>query len=196
MAHRGCAFLYVPPRNQHLVPSLPISHHYISPTDPAQPERPAVLSTGSTSNFVASWDFTGTIDFSNYCAVVQALEFRKWLGGEEAIRKYVTQLAHRGGDILTSRLGAQSVVMGGKDVTAAMVNVSIPVKQVKGTFDEAAALLQTTIAENHPTFLSCYAHNNALWVRVSAQVWLQEEDFEWLAGVLLDSVKKCGWEIA
>lgn len=127
--------------------------------------------------------------------MVQALEFRQWLGGEEAIRNYVTTLAHRGGDILTSKLGTQSVIMGGKEGTAAMVNVSVPVRNVNGTLDEAAALLQTAIAENHPTFISCYAHNDALWVRVSAQVWLQEDDFEWLAGVLLDCVQRCGWEL-
>ncbi|CAO1636287.1 unnamed protein product [Sympodiomycopsis kandeliae] len=199
-AHRACAFLYVPKRNQHLVPGMPTSHYYISPADPPS-NGPALLPTDAPSNFVASWEFTGTVDMANYLSTTQAIQYRQWLGGEKAIMTYNHQLAVKGGAILTSRLGPQSTVMGGQELTACMVNVSVPLdldnvdRDRFGSVQHIAAHLQTQLAENNPTFVPFYVHDDKIWIRASAQIWLEESDFEWLADDILDTVKGCGWSL-
>ncbi len=126
-AHRGVAFLYTPKRNQHLAQAIPTSHSYLSPNLPKS-NAPALIPTDATSNYVATWEWTGTIDLSNYLTVPAALEFRKWMGGEQAIMQHNHDLAVSAGKIVSTHLGKGSTVMESADsLTANMVNVSIPI---------------------------------------------------------------------
>lgn len=192
--------MYAPKRTQQYLPSMPTSHYYISPTDPPA-TGPPLLPTDAASNFVASWEFNGTVDLSNFLSLTQALEYREWLGGNDAIMRYNSTLARRGGQILTKLLGPRSVVMGAVELTAAMVNVSIPVdvgaidRHAFPSLQHVAVRLQAVLADNNPTFIPFYAHNDKVWARVSAQVWLEERDFEWLGGVMVDAVQRCGWAL-
>lgn len=192
-AHRGVAFLYAPPRNQRFVPAIPTSHPYISPDLPP-PDAPRIP-TSAPSSYIAQWEWTGTMDLSNYISVSAAIEFRKWMGGEQAIVQHNTALARRAGQIVSSRLGGGSSVMEASDapseaerLTACMVNVSLPITlTAEAEADKAAHLaqlaskLQTRLSTEHDTFVMFYVHADKIWIRLSAQVWLEERDFEWAA---------------
>ncbi|SNX86343.1 related to isopenicillin N epimerase [Melanopsichium pennsylvanicum] len=186
-AHRGVAFLYTPKRNQHFAQAIPTSHDYVSP-NLAPPTGPPLLSSDAPSNYVGRWDWTGTQDLSNYLTIPAALEFRRWLGGEEAIMNYNTTLALKAGQIVSTKLGKGSVVMEvdnpteSEKLTACMVNVSIPITTAKD--DELAYLadkLQTRLMKENNTFVVFRVHAAKIWCRLSAQVWLQQSDFEWVA---------------
>ncbi|TKY89045.1 hypothetical protein EX895_001576 [Sporisorium graminicola] len=189
-AHRGVAFLYTPQRNQHFVHAIPTSHPYVSPN---LPKEPAHIPTSAPSTFIAQWEWTGTMDLSNYLTVPAAIEFRKWIGGEHAILQHNAALARKAGQIVSSRLGKGSIVMEVSDddaekLTASMVNVSIPItppsSQNAGSalpLDRLAFKLQSRLSSEHDTFVMFYAHADKIWIRLSAQVWLEESDFEWVA---------------
>lgn len=209
-AHRGVAFLYAPVRNQHLAPGIPTSHDYLSPNLPP-PRGPPLIPTAAPSNWIAVWEWTGTQDLSNYLSIPAALEFRRWMGGEAAIIDHNIALARQGGVIVSSRLGNGSRVMeptppatanlsvavenlslDAKEIegplTAAMVNVSIPIARPNGEQDQLpfiAAKLQTQLTNNYNTFVPFYVHDNQIWIRISAQVWLETSDFHWLGDQLL-----------
>ncbi len=192
-AHRGVALLYVAKRNQHLTHAIPTSHDYLSPNLPP-PKGPPLLPTDAPSNFVATWEWTGTIDMSNYLSIPAALEFRRWMGGEAAIMAYNSNLARQAGQIVSQKLGAGSVVMEveaasqAERLTASMVNVSIPVDVAATDADERrtelamlGARLQTRLTTENETFVMFYVHADRIWIRLSAQVWLEPSDFEWVA---------------
>ncbi|KAN0062046.1 hypothetical protein ACQY0O_006041 [Thecaphora frezii] len=208
--HRGCAFLYAPKRTQHLVPGLPTSFYYLplSVTAPSNqtsstPAAPAPgTGGGDASNFISVWETNGTQDVSNFCTVSAALEFRGWLGGEAKIRDYCTTLARTGGRILAQRFGHGARVMeidSGVALTAHMVNVSVPLEA--GRIDRTKFKTQVDVAnaitaelwQTYPTYVPFYAHDGEVWVRVSAQVWVEEGDFEWLAVRIVEVVRKLGW---
>lgn len=193
-AHRGVAFLYTSVRNQSLALAIPTSHEYISPNLP-KPTGPRLLPTNAPTNYVSSWEWTGTQDLSNYLTIPAALEFRRWMGGEDAIIAYNTDLAQKAGKIVSSILGKGSVVMEVPNpteedkLTACMVNVSIPItptpSQKKGEQGNElaflAAKLQNKLMNTEDTFVMFYVHGGKIWIRLSAQVWLEEADFEWVA---------------
>ena len=187
------ALLYVAKRNQHLTHAIPTSHDYLSPNLPP-PKGPPLLPTDAPSNFVATWEWTGTIDMSNYLSIPAALEFRRWMGGEAAIMAYNSNLARQAGEIVSRKLGGGSVVMevdaasDAERLTASMVNVSIPVDVAATDADERrvelamlGARLQTRLSTENETFVMFYVHADRIWIRLSAQVWLEPSDFEWVA---------------
>ncbi|SPO27978.1 related to isopenicillin N epimerase [Ustilago trichophora] len=197
-AHRGVAFLYTPPRNQHLSLAIPTSHDYLSPNLP-KPSGPALIPTNAPTNYIATWEWTGTQDLSNYLTIPAALEFRRWMGGEKAIMEYNFSLAQKAGEIVSKILGNNSHVMEvdsdkqDEKLTAAMVNVSIPIsvnKETEGGNELAilAAKLQTRLTTENDTFVMFYVHADKIWIRLSAQVWLEESDFVWVAGKIRDLV--------
>ena len=49
--------------------------------------------------------YTGTRDYTAYCAVTDAFRFRESLGGDGAIKRYIVQLALDGGELLAKLWG-------------------------------------------------------------------------------------------
>lgn len=186
---------------------MPTSHYYINPLAAPQDKGVDLIATDAPSNFVAVWEFSGTVDLSNFCSLSAALDYRRWLGGEDKIRAYTSDLAHKGGTILCKELGSGSKVMNLDDgqadrsLTASMVNVLVPVNYSKvdtGAFPTKAhisAHLQSELSSRLPTFVPFYVHDEAIWIRVSAQVWLEESDFEWVGKGLSQLLASLGWSV-
>lgn len=117
---RSTALMYVPKRSQSLIHSLPISHGYIS--QKKRREANYVEADSKPSAFEIEFRATGTIDYSPFLAIKDAIEYRKTLGGEEAIMAYTTELAQTGGQIIAKALGTE--VMAGTAI--GMTNVKLP----------------------------------------------------------------------
>lgn len=175
-AKRGCAVLYVPKRNQHLIKSsIPTSWSYVSSSDPpGGPEAP---------NFIQQFNKNGTADYAPFLSVMAALDFRAWLGGEEKINAYCHEVAVAGGKRLAELLGT-SVVDENGEFTANMVNVRLPLDDVPGSVATNSKIMRALLFD-----WNCYAahfyHNGAWWVRCSTQVWNEISDFEYLGKALL-----------
>ncbi|KAF8959578.1 pyridoxal phosphate-dependent transferase [Flammula alnicola] len=164
-AKRSCAVLYVPERNQHIIKtSIPTSAAYISPAKRTGP------------NFVAQFEWNGTIDYAPYLTVVDALEFREWLGGEEKINEYCHNLAIKGGQALAKVLGTHVLDPEGH-LTLNMVNVALP---LPGSLPENLAT-NASIRNgmlNKKAYSAHFRHNGVWYTRCSAQVWNEVSDFE------------------
>ncbi|KAI0127242.1 pyridoxal phosphate-dependent transferase [Xylariales sp. AK1849] len=198
---RGSAVLYVPPRNQELIPSsIPTSHGYVS----AIGTRFNPLPPGNKSTFVNNFQFVGTIDSSPYLCVQDAIKWREEvLGGEERIMKYTQWLAKEGGKRAAELLGTE--VMDNESGTltkCSMVNLSLPIRFAPPdgitkeaapgvtmiSYDEAVDVTQwmlETLIRDYETFIALFIHGNRMWARLSAQVYLELNDFEWAGDALL-----------
>ncbi|OIW32780.1 PLP-dependent transferase [Coniochaeta ligniaria NRRL 30616] len=199
---RGCAAFYVPVRNQDLIrTSLATSHGYVSRGGAV---RLNPLPPSSKSRFVNEFEFVGTIDNSPYLACKDAIKWRESIGGEAKIIEYQTTLAKEGGKKVAEILGTQ--VLDNKTGTltnCGMVNVALPLVIVddddtseggtteegylkvprKSAFAFTQWLLQTLMSEYH-TFIALGVIQNRWWARLSAQVYLDMDDFEWTGKTL------------
>ncbi|KAL7657253.1 hypothetical protein ACMYSQ_003442 [Aspergillus niger] len=205
---RSCCVLYVPNRNQHLIrTTIPTSWGFI-PSEDSPATAPSVMKSDDVtkSAFESLFEFVATNDDTPYFCVPAALEFRKTIcGGEERIYEYLERLANEAADIVAAALGTD--VMEERDLQpgkqsnlrrCAMSTVRLPFtfREDLAASDSTVTLLradeagtvvrwfQTTLVEEHGTFVPFVEHGGWLWVRLSAQVYLERKDFEWLAEVL------------
>ncbi|KAL6235227.1 hypothetical protein BDW75DRAFT_210223 [Aspergillus navahoensis] len=169
---------------------------------------PSTLPTTGKSPFVALFEFTGTTDDSAYACVPAALKFRNEIcGGEERIYAYLEKLAEEAGDVLATALGtdvlravkgAGDLVKGGKGLGCSMVNVRLPIRIMNYGFGSAENGKVINVRPNdvsplvhwlheqliaRGTFVPCFPHGEWMFVRLSAQVYLERSDFVWLGGV-------------
>jgi len=137
-----------------------------------------------------------TIDHTPYTLVPDAVKFREELGGEEAIRKYCWDVARRGGQRVAEILGTQ--VMDNKTRTLSQccfANVRLPLnfkldgdEEVEGlstkNAGEIKSWLNSTALDEFDTYLPTALHGESMWVRLSAQIYLGLEEFEWVGNRL------------
>ncbi|KAK7450744.1 hypothetical protein CaCOL14_007104 [Colletotrichum acutatum] len=205
---RGCAVFYVPERNQHLMAStVPTSHGYVPRSGQI---RFNPLPKSKDSQFVTNFGFNGTFDNSPNLCVRHSIEWRKSLGGEDKILEYLQTLAKKGGKKIAAILG--TFILDNKTETltkCAMINVALPM--VSGPDAESVSVgsdgtvtvpetesgavgawLVSKLMGEYQTFLPIYRHDGRWWVRVSAQIFLDESDFEWTGNTLKDLCERVG----
>lgn len=194
---RACAVLYVPVRNQALMRStLPTSHGFI-PRPGASAGLPNPLGASSKSEFIANFEFVGTLDSSNYVVVPEAIKWREEVcGGEKAIIEYSTNLAREGGKLVADILGTHILENSTNTITdCCMVNVALPLDFKLGRVPgedtvkpesvlAAVAWLDDTMVDEYKTFIAIFYFQNQWWARLSGQIYLDLSDFEWTGKAL------------
>ncbi|PLN83634.1 putative aminotransferase [Aspergillus taichungensis] len=210
---RSCAVLHVPHHNQHLIrTTLPTSWGFIpSPNSPPTAPSPVESDNDDKTPFERLFEFVATADDTPYLCVPAALRFRREVcGGEAAIYVYLERLAREGADVVAAALGTDVLqergLRGGEESLlrrCGMSTVRLPVF-VAGTAaagssgdgrtrgfeigaDDAPTVtkwVQDVLMDKYGTFVPVFEHGGWLWVRLSAQVYLERKDFEWLGGVL------------
>ncbi|OHE90798.1 hypothetical protein CORC01_13904 [Colletotrichum orchidophilum] len=205
---RGCAVFYVPERNQHLMAStVPTSHGYVPRSGQV---RFNPLPDSKDSLFVTNFGFNGTFDNSPNLCVKDSVEWRKSVGGEDKIIDYLHTLAKSGGKKIAAILG--TFILDNKSETltkCAMVNVALPMvtgpdaETVSVGSDGTVVVPETEagvvgswvvskLMDEYQTFLPIYRHDGRWFTRVSAQIYLDESDFEWTGNMLKDLCKRVG----
>jgi selenocysteine lyase/cysteine desulfurase len=188
---RGSAIFYVPKRNHHLIrSSLPTSHGFKG-ADNETPDR-----------FAELFAFVGTKEMSPFVCVPKALEFRKKVcGGEENIRRYCTQLAQQGGQRIADILGTRVMRSDcGTLQDCCFATIQLPLNFEKPDSEpqkqdgtptyrvadwlKIAMFINEKAEEEHDTFIPVSYHAGYLWARISAQIYLDEDDFTFAGEVL------------
>lgn len=175
---RGCAILYTPKRNQGLIHPTTINYAYQFHED-----------AGDHSTFALE-HAPGTIDKTPYLCVSAALDYRKSIGGEEAIRAYTHDIAVKGGQVVADILGTQVMENSTKTLTANMVNVELPPFKSSKTDGEIAALYLHKLIYEHNTMAAVYKNNNKWWVRLCGQIYVDLDDFKKTGEALLAITKE------
>lgn len=192
---RGCAVFHVPIRNQHLIrSSLPTSHGFVSlPSPDGQTKKVNnPLPPSDKSPFVAQFEFVGTVDNSPYLCVFDALNWIKAsCGGADKIREHNFDLARRGGRKVAEMLGTEVMEnQEGRLGECCMSNVRLPLDL--GAIKEedlmkVSTFLEQTMVTEKNTFIAIINHGGKIWARLSAQIYLEESDFEF-AGLVLKEI--------
>jgi len=175
-AKRGCAVLYVPKRNQHIVKTTIL---------------PAVIypspSGETTSAFVSQFFWSGTVDVVPPLSVSAAIKFRSYIGGEQKIISYCHSLAIEGGKALAEVMGTS--VMDSDEtegqLIASMVNVQLPLSGDVTPTPMIYEIFHHDLLVEHKIFGAFFYHDCKWWVRASAQVFNEVDDFRRLGKALL-----------
>lgn len=214
---RGCAVLYVPFANHRLfTTALPTSHGYSHPS-----QRGA---KSPTEYFTELFSNGSTLDVTPYLTIPEALRFRtEFCGGEAAIREYCARLAREAGDMVAASLRTEVLdnKSGSLREGCAFANVRLPITVVpEGTIPEGIPSEDNSENEGIPvkelpkmlswfyhvaarefdTYLQTFYYAGAIWVRFSAQVYLDSKDFVWAAGTIKELCVRVrsgewrGWE--
>lgn len=195
---RSCALLYVPVRNQHLLKiTFPTGFGFLEfPKD--EDARRLV-----PNNFIENFADLNTRDDTPYLCVRAALEWRKKLvwkdkKGEEAIMSYLYYLAEQAESAFAAALGTEVLSQG----ITSMTNVRLPLEMdiitggVPSNVGKVSTWVMKEMMEQHGTAINLTFYNGALWIRLSAQVYLTVQDIEVAAGrlkIICDAASKRTW---
>ena len=198
---RGCAIFYVPFRNQHLIRStIPTSKGFCtSPKDGVDGISTVAQEPG---RFGDLFKWAATVDQTPYLTVPEAIKFRNDIcGGETVIREYCFNLARDGGQLIANLLGTETMPTSREGSNqCCLTNVRLPLlfSRQESLAVDANDTLDASNGENVVTWLQECAmceyntwvpakfYGGAVWVRLSAQIYLELKDFEWAGGVLKD----------
>ncbi|KAJ3095108.1 hypothetical protein HDU97_007263, partial [Phlyctochytrium planicorne] len=193
-APRGTAILYHSPR-----------HHRFGNGGDAVVAHPTLSDVG-TPEWKRSFMWMGTSDVSRYIASGEAIKFREWIGGEDKIMGYCHGLAVKGGELVAKMWGTE-VLLGvrsngdgrsteGHSLYASMVNVKVPdgAKAPAGSSlgrSEYLGTVQELLMKRFGMSAQLYQHVGVWYVRFSAQIYNDLNDFEAVARTLL-GLFNCG----
>lgn len=196
---RGSAIFYVPKRNQHLIRStLPTSHGFLPL--PNQFEQLSA-EAGQSTRFVDMFAFVGTKEMSPFVCVPKAIEFReKVCGGEAKIRRYCTDLAQQGGQRVADILGTRTMKTHSDRTLqeCCFATIQLPLRfKTPGQDDspgktvfevnqwpKISKFIKDKAEIEHDTFIPVSYHAGHMWARISAQIYLDMDDFAF-AGMVL-----------
>jgi isopenicillin-N epimerase len=145
------------------------------------PERQAALHPVAISHylgqgFTAEFDYSGTRDNSGWLAVPAALDYLAALD-PEAMRAHNNALAREAAEMLCDAWGSE--IAASPAFGAAMASVRLPGSA--GADRAAGRQIVRLLSENHGITTAVMALDDALWLRVSAQIYNELADYEPLA---------------
>ena len=194
---RGCAVFYVPLRNQHLIRSTVPTSHGFMPKGDTGIYNP--LPRKENNTFVNNFIFFGTADSTPFVCIPAALKWRSKVTfqdkrGEDAVKGYCQQLARTAGRVVSEILATN--VLENDDQTlgnCVLTNVRLPLLWDELTHGDPSVAeqirqwIELVLVGEYNTFMAIFVHGGQWWVRLSAQIYLTIEDFEW-AGQTLKAV--------
>ena len=163
-APRGCGFLWAAPdRKDRLMPN--------------------VLSWDVGQPFPSNFAWTGTRDPSNWLALPAAFDFMDQFG-EEAVRTHNHKLLRGAIAVLADMWRFQLTT---PDVmTAAMALVPMPDGLPYPATDKGRNLLEVDLKTDHNIVVNpAFAHDGRIWLRITAQIYNDIEDYQKLGDAVL-----------
>lgn len=140
--------------------------------------HPAVISNGYGRGFHAEFDYTGTSDMSAHLALDACLAIRERFG-DQAIRRHNHELALEARRVLLDVLGTRGA--GSEANVGSLACVELPFGDP--TVD-GGVRLSREIWQSHRIEVPVFAHAGQLWLRVSAQIYNERDEYVRLSRVL------------
>ncbi|XP_060069759.1 uncharacterized protein LOC132549804 isoform X2 [Ylistrum balloti] len=162
---RGCGFLYVKKSYRQLVRPLVTSHNY---------------EQDMTNEFFMQ----GYRDDTPYITVQHALQFYKDIGGMETVMEYNTALLKEAVDLITSSWETHTLPIP-KSLEAPCVRmVRLPQLKAYGNNSEDAGRLVNDLYAQYDIQTQMFCVQGHLYIRVSAQVYNELNDYQKLVTVI------------
>ena len=176
---KGAAFIWV---NKELQPS----------TCPYQAQtvvNPTIISNEGQgeSDYAKLFSWEGTKDYGTFLAFHDAIKWRKSLGDKD-IMQYNLNLANEGGDTLVEMWKTKTLVPKG-ELVSAMVNVELPLS-VNQNCSIVSSQLPSLLLSQYNTWIPVTEKSGMCLGRISAQIYNDRSDFEFLGHAVLDILQQ------
>ncbi|CEP62765.1 uncharacterized protein LALA0_S06e03290g [Lachancea lanzarotensis] len=189
---KSCALLYVNRKHHATIQTMPISWNFSAEACRAI-ENPQTVAEIEHNDLLMhnKFFFVGTISYSTYLCIEEALKFRQSIcGGEERIRRYQWELQDAAVKAVTLALGSGSRLLQNSTntlTTPGLFNVSLP---LDAKYLSAQQKLSTdfhrfrrfkarcdVLTRSKKAYAPFYFHGDELWIRFSAQIFNEVEDY-------------------
>lgn len=148
--------------------------------------HPTVISWGFGLGWHAEFDWVGTSDPTPYLCAPAGLAFiDEVLGGREALWGHNHGLAWRSAMSLCERWGLPWTTP--REMVGSMVSVPLPAALGRGA--EAATALKDWLLFERSIEAQVLAIDEALWLRISAQAYNDDEDIERVASAIDERIR-------
>lgn len=146
---------------------------------------PNIISSEFTGGFATKYQYIGTVNYNAFLAVPSALDFRASIGGERAIIEYMHDLAWRAGNKAAEIWGTKLLVTNSSMVPA-MTLVALPTNDAT-----VVGRVRSVLESKYDTWIQTSSvvtadGVNTQYVRISAQVYLEESDIVVMAHRFLE----------
>ncbi len=138
--------------------------------------HPTVISHGFDQGFANEFDWTGTRDPTAWLAIPAALDFYRSMG-DSALRGRNHALAAMAAHLLAERWGTERGAP--DDMTGSMAVIRLPGRRTATR--EAGQALNDRLWTEHRIEVPAVAIGADLWLRISAQIYNESMDYEYLA---------------
>lgn len=155
-AAKGCGFLWTSPRVQ-------------------SSTHPTVISHGLGEGYLSEFDWTGTRDFSTWLSVTAALAFHQSLG-PETVRAHNHELVVWARDLLAQSWGTELCAPAHLLGSMAVICTDRPAQETETLHDY--------LWDRHRIEVPVIPLVGAAWIRISAQVYNEPEEYRQLAAAV------------
>ncbi len=138
--------------------------------------HPLVISHGVDNGLHAAFDWPGTRDFTAWLAVPDGIAFHRG-HDSEALRAHNCRLAAAMAAELATRWGTDAAVP--PAMLGSMATVRLPLKGA--ATPESALRVHDRLVDDHGVEVPVWAIGDALWLRISAQIYNEPADYRRLA---------------
>ncbi|KAF8925753.1 hypothetical protein BGZ58_000506, partial [Dissophora ornata] len=146
-----------------------------------QPQIHPTAITGDYKNgFDNEFAWSGTQDYSSLMSIGAAITFRKQYG-EDAIISYTHALAVEGGKVVAKILGTHGMTPDDHQI-GNMANIRLPIKNIHHPKVNGQYFMDT-LMDRYNVFVPAFKHGDHWWTRISAQIYLELEDFVRLGNI-------------
>jgi isopenicillin-N epimerase len=167
LAPKGCAFLWA--------------------AKEAQVVHPTTISHGYEQGFTEEFDWVGTQDFSPYLSVTECLYFLRYIDPQR-VRNRNRGLAQMAAQVLSSAWSTP--IPSPMQMRASMVTMDLPVRVAPTV--EAAKRLHDALWERHRIEVVVTPFGDRSWLRISAQMYNDLDQYDRLASAVLQEVIAVG----
>lgn len=147
--------------------------------------RPLVTSLATSRGYQPAFDWTGTRDPSPLLSVPAALEFFAEPGWS-AVRQANNALAARGATIIAESCGLALATSGVLSAAMRLIELPYPLTEA------SARAVEANLLTEHSVVVPITFHHGWRWVRVCAQLYNSEADFQRLAVALPKALAVAG----
>ncbi|KAI5966486.1 uncharacterized protein KGF55_000795 [Candida pseudojiufengensis] len=186
----GCAVLYIDPKYQKGIHTLPISHSYL--------KSDTILSEEDEKNrMIERFWFIGTKNFASVATIPDAYKFRNEIcGGEETIYEYCHNLAVQAGDLVSKKWGTFVLDQPNKTQISTMVTIAVPTDKYPEFVKNWSKYDNLVYKKcfDKKAYIPCASHNGKLFARLSAQVYNELNDYDLGSDILIQALDEVAKE--
>jgi len=161
--------------------------------------RPSIQSHGISSGFNSEFIWSGLKNYSQYLGLYANLEIWSTIGGFDCVIDFCTDLTRKAADLLSHSWSTEFLV--DPSLCSTMICVKLPNKFIDFVLNEAslsstdkltydqAEVVQNYLYFKHRIECPVKAIQNELYVRISAHIYNNLDDYKFLANKVLDCYK-------